>query len=67
MKNKLLNSLIFQKYGISTQSLYQECNRENGSEQLQPELNIWEFTQKDIPNTGDWDRLKNYKMMDIQN
>ena len=40
--------------------------RENGSEKLQPQLNIWKFTPENIPNTGDWDRLTNYKVEDIQ-
>ena len=40
--------------------------RENGSEKLQPQLNSWHFNPAKIPHTGDWDKLINYKVEDIQ-
>ena len=40
--------------------------RENGSEKLQPQLNSWHFKPAKIPNTGDWDKLINYNVEDIQ-
>ena len=40
--------------------------RENGSEKLQPQLNIWKFKPANIPNAGDWDKLISYKLEDIQ-
>ena len=39
--------------------------RENGSE-LKPQLNSWHFNPAKIPHTGDWDKLINYKVEDIQ-
>ena len=40
--------------------------RENGGEKFKPQLNSWQFKPEKIPHTGEWDKLINYKVEDIQ-